>query len=76
MVDHKEVELLVMKAMSLQLVKGEIDEVEELVHVNWIQPRYLNKGHLQIMREKLGDWEIKLASVINICEDQIQRSGL
>lgn len=53
MLDKSDVELLLMKAMSLQLVKGVIDEVEEKVHVNWILPRFLNRGHLEIMVDKL-----------------------
>jgi len=36
------VELLVMKAMSLKLVRGMIDEVDEVAHIDWILPRYLN----------------------------------
>ena len=40
-IDKNDVELLVMKAMSLELVKGLIDEVDEVVHVKWILPRYL-----------------------------------
>jgi len=45
-VELVDVELLIMKAMSLNLIKGTIDEVEQVVHVNWCLPRYLNKGHL------------------------------
>lgn len=44
-----QVELLVMKAMSLGLVRGTIDEVTEKVNVEWILPRYLNRDHLQVL---------------------------
>lgn len=53
-VNQNDVELLVMKAMSLELIKGQIDEVEELVHVDWIKPTYLSKGHLEIMVRKIN----------------------
>jgi 26S proteasome regulatory subunit N9 len=69
LIEKSDVEFLVMKAMSLQLVKGDIDEVDEKVHINWILPRFLNKGHLEIMKEKLGNWEEKLTEVINSSED-------
>ena len=59
-----------MKAMSLDLIKGNIDEVEELVHVDWILPRYLAKSHLEIMVAKLGDWERKMEDVIKAVEGQ------
>jgi len=57
-----------MKAMSLDLVKGSIDEVEELVHVNWILPRYLSRSHLEIMVRKLEAWETKMDQIIKQVE--------
>lgn len=48
-IDASDVELLVMKAMSLDLIRGTIDEVAQVVHVDWCQPRYLSKNHLQIL---------------------------
>ena len=38
-----EVELLVMKALSLGLVKGSIDQVEQKAHMTWVQPRVLDR---------------------------------
>lgn len=32
-----EVELLVMKALSLKLIRGEIDEVRRIVSISWVQ---------------------------------------
>ena len=37
-----EVELLVMKALSLKLVKGAIDQVDQVVTFTWVQPRVLD----------------------------------
>lgn len=37
-----QVELLVMKALSVGLVKGSIDEVDGRVHMTWVQPRVLD----------------------------------
>ena len=48
-IESADVELLVMKAMSLELIRGCIDEVAQTVEVNWVKPRYLNKGHLATM---------------------------
>ena len=38
-----EVELLVMRALSLGLVKGSIDQIEQKAHMTWVQPRVLNR---------------------------------
>lgn len=39
---YSQVELLVMKALSVGLVKGSIDEVDKRVHMTWVQPRVLD----------------------------------
>lgn len=36
-----EVEHLIMKALSLKLVRGNIDELEKTVNITWVQPRVL-----------------------------------
>ena len=64
-----DVELLIMKSMSLGLVKGTIDEVEQIVHVDWMMPRYLSKAHLEIMNRKLRDWEGKVDAVVKQMEN-------
>jgi 26S proteasome regulatory subunit N9 len=64
-----EVEMLVMKAMSLHLVRGIIDEVDEVAHINWILPRYLSTNHLSIMSDKLKGWESKMEDVIRTVEN-------
>ena len=58
--------------MSLELVRGTIDEVDQVVHIEWAMPRYLNKDHLIIMHKKMQVWEIKMEDVIRMCEDKAQ----
>lgn len=70
MIDKLDVELLLMKAMSLDLIRGDIDEVEEVVHVNWILPRYLSRNHLEIMVKKFDDWGNKMEHIIRQVEGQ------
>lgn len=48
-----QVELLVMKALSVGLVKGSIDEVDKRVHMTWVQPRVLD---LQQVRATSSSW--------------------
>ena len=69
-IEKSNVEFLLMKAMSLTLIKGNIDEVDEVVHVDWMLPRYLAKGHLEIMTRKLQDWENKMEDIIRLVEGQ------
>ena len=36
-----------MKALSLSLVKGSIDEVDQKVHMTWVQPRVLDREQVR-----------------------------
>ncbi len=51
-----EVEILVMKALSLDLIRGSIDQVGETVLVNWVQPRVLDRNQIAGMRDRLVEW--------------------
>lgn len=51
-----EIEHLVMKALSLGLVRGTIDEVDEVVNFTWVQPRVLDMGQIASMNARLGEW--------------------
>lgn len=65
------VELLVMKALSLGLVKGTIDQVDQVAILNWVQPRVLNLDQLATMRQQLGAWS---AAVKKVTEQVEQRA--
>ncbi|XP_072017784.1 26S proteasome non-ATPase regulatory subunit 13-like [Amphiura filiformis] len=51
-----EVEILVMKALSLGLVKGSIDQVEQKVQMTWVQPRVLDLKQIATIQGKLQNW--------------------
>ena len=71
-VQEDQVELLVMKAMSLDLVRGSIDEVDRQVTITWIMPRYLNKEHMGVLVTRLSEWSTKMDNVIKFVEDGAQ----
>ncbi|KAJ3413548.1 26S proteasome regulatory subunit [Chytridiales sp. JEL 0842] len=52
----EEVEHLVMKALSLGLLKGSIDEVEKKVNVTWVQPRVLSMDQISSLKTRLDEW--------------------
>lgn len=43
-----QVELLVMKALSVGLIKGNIDEVDKKVQMTWVQPRVLDLQQVRL----------------------------
>ncbi|XP_055505081.1 LOW QUALITY PROTEIN: 26S proteasome non-ATPase regulatory subunit 13-like [Leucoraja erinacea] len=67
-----EVELLVMKALSVGLVRGSIDEVDERVHMTWVQPRVLDLQQIKGMKERLDCWCEDVKNVALLVEHQAQ----
>ncbi|KAJ1925086.1 26S proteasome regulatory subunit [Tieghemiomyces parasiticus] len=65
----EEVEHLVMKALSLGLIRGSIDQVDQVVNVQWVQPRYLDKKQIRNMAEQLSQWEDKVRKIASEMED-------
>ncbi|XP_006455647.1 hypothetical protein AGABI2DRAFT_210106 [Agaricus bisporus var. bisporus H97] len=59
----EEVEHLVMKALSLKLIRGSLDEVEEKAYVSWVQPRVLSLEQIGGLAGRLDEWVGKLAGV-------------
>lgn len=50
------VEHLLMKAMSIKLIKGSIDQVQQTAAISWVSPRVLNKDQLEAMRDRFAAW--------------------
>jgi 26S proteasome regulatory subunit N9 len=59
-----------MRAMSLSLVKGSIDQVEQSVDVTWVQPRILDKTQLGVISDQLGNWADRVKDTLVTVEDQ------
>ncbi|KAF8332023.1 uncharacterized protein EI90DRAFT_2972088 [Cantharellus anzutake] len=58
-----EVEHLIMKALSLKLIRGEIDQVDETVNIDWVQPRVLSRPRIGQLADKLTLWIGRLEKV-------------
>lgn len=65
-----QVEWLVMRAMSLGLIKGVIDEVDNTVSVTWVQPRVLNTDQIRQLASRLQSWGDKVKETLHYVEDQ------
>ena len=50
------VEILIMKALSTELIRGEIDEVEQRLVVTWCKPKTLDKERLIHLKEEIDRW--------------------
>ena len=66
-----EIEHLIMKALSLGLLRGTIDQVDEVAHINWVQPKVLDMKQIANMRDRLKEWD----ESVNQLGNWIERVG-
>jgi len=66
----EEVEWLLMRAMSLKLIKGTIDQVDQRVNITWVLPRVLDNTQMQQMNERLTEWGGNVSKTLMYVEDQ------
>lgn len=65
-----EVEHLLMKALSLKLIRGSIDQVDQIVVITWVQPRVLDKDQIDGMRRKLEEWDNQVKRISSFMGEQ------
>eukprot|EP00919_Chromeraceae_sp_WS-2016_P056339 GHVR01133746.1.p1 GENE.GHVR01133746.1~~GHVR01133746.1.p1 ORF type:complete len:396 (+),score=92.26 GHVR01133746.1:59-1246(+) len=70
-VDMSGVELLIMRAMCVGLIKGRIDQVNKELIVTWVQPRILDMNKLILMETRLVSWGEAAHSLLGRLQDQI-----
>ncbi|KAF5402732.1 26S proteasome non-ATPase regulatory subunit [Paragonimus heterotremus] len=51
-----QVEHFLMRALSLGLIKGRIDEVNQSISISWLKPRVLDREQIGSMRVRLEEW--------------------
>ena len=56
-VEPQQIEILIMKALSLGLLRGSIDQVAEVARINWVQPKVLDMKQVDNMRGRLKEWD-------------------
>jgi len=65
-----QVEWLLMKAFSLEVLKGKIDQVEQKVRIHWVQPRVLGIDQVKSMRDKISNWSAQVKASATYVEEQ------
>ena len=60
--DVNQVELVVMRALSLGLIEGTMDQVDQTVQVTWVLPRVLDKEQMQELSTRFGEWAVKVSN--------------
>ena len=64
MTEEDKIEYISMKALSHGLIKGYIDQADRKLFVNWVQPKYLGKEKIGILKDRMTAWIEKAQKVL------------
>jgi len=65
-----EVEHLIMKALSLGLIRGSLDQIDSTVDITWVQPRVLEESQLDTLAEQFDQWSKSVGKTAESVEAQ------
>ena len=65
-----DVEHLLMKALALKLIRGEIDQVDAIARISWVQPRVLDRPQIEALHARLAQWCDKVKEVSEFVKGQ------
>lgn len=68
-IPFEQVEWVIMRAFSVKLMEGSMDEVDGTVHVTWILPRALGMQQMTDLATQFGEWATKVDSTKNVMEE-------
>jgi 26S proteasome regulatory subunit N9 len=71
-----QVEWMAMRAMSLGLIKGAMDEIDQTLQVDWVQPRVLDGAQMGHLAGRLGEWAAKVDETGKFIEGQTLELGI
>ncbi|XP_042474532.1 26S proteasome non-ATPase regulatory subunit 13 homolog B-like [Zingiber officinale] len=64
----EDAEYLLMKALSVHLIEGIVDQVEGTVYVSWVQPRVLGIPQIKSLHDRLDSWVGKVRTALSTVE--------
>jgi len=58
-----EVEFLLMKALSVGILRGTINQPDQIIVVDWVQPRVLDRDQLVQLRSSIRTWKARIQGI-------------
>jgi len=71
-VKDDQVEWLVMKALSLKVIRGSINEVEKVVRIKWVSPRVLDTVQLKSLSSRMKQWTGRVEEATRYIQENAQ----
>ena len=67
---EEQVELVIMRDLSLGLIRGSMDQVDGTVEVTWVMPRVLDAAQLSDLAGRFGEWAVKVSQTKDYMSEQ------
>lgn len=67
-----QVEWVIMRALSLHLVEGTMDQVAQEFHVTWVMPRVLTTPQIAELASRFGSWAVKVSQTKDYVTEHTQ----
>ena len=71
----EQVEWVLMRALSVQLIQGSMDQVDGTVHITWVLPRTLNEEQMTDLAIRFGEWAAKVRTAKDYMQDHATLSA-
>ena len=65
-----QVEWVLMRAFSVGLLSGSIDQCDQTVNITWVQPRVLSQGQMSELAVKFGEWAVRVNKTKESMQEQ------
>ncbi len=65
-----QVEWVVMRAFSVRLLEGSVDQVEQTVQITWVLPRVLNDAQTTDLAGRFESWAVKVKETKELMQEQ------
>jgi 26S proteasome regulatory subunit N9 len=69
-VSMDQVEWVVMRAFSVHLLEGSMDQVDQTVQITWVLPRTLNDVQSKELAGRFGEWATKVKTTKEFMQEQ------
>lgn len=61
-----------MKALSLKVLRGSIDQVEESIRIQWVAPRVLDQAQVKSLQARITNWQTDVEQTTVFVENNAQ----
>jgi len=65
----EDVEILLMRAFSLGLLKGKIDQVDQCARIKWVEPRVLDTTQIDTLKDRFSTWSAEVEETVRFMQD-------